>query len=71
MYPELITRTDLKVFMPPIGGSTIYMFGDTNAITDPDKKLCVRVHTVPRSMVEARAIKEEGQRWEESGGQPW
>ena len=24
-----------------------------------------------RSMVEARAIKEEGQRWEESGGQPW
>jgi len=44
MYPELITRTDLKVFMPPIGGNTIYMFGDTEAITDPNKKLCVRVH---------------------------
>lgn len=44
MYPELITRTDLKVYMPPIGGNTIYMFGDTDAITDPDKILTVRVH---------------------------
>ena len=44
MYPELMTRTDLKVFMPPIGGLTIYMFGDPAAITDPTKKLAVRVH---------------------------
>jgi hypothetical protein len=24
MYPELVTRSDLKVFLPPIGGTTIY-----------------------------------------------
>ncbi|CCI44599.1 unnamed protein product [Albugo candida] len=44
MYPELITRTDLKVFLPPIGGLTIYIFGSVEAITDPNKKLAVRVH---------------------------
>ena len=25
MYPELITRPDIKVFLPPIGGCTIYI----------------------------------------------
>jgi len=28
MYPELITRTDLKVFLPPIGGISVYIFGN-------------------------------------------
>ena len=28
MYPELVTRGDLDVFLPPIGGQTVYMFGD-------------------------------------------
>ena len=28
MYPELVTRGDLEVFLPPIGGQTVYMFGD-------------------------------------------
>lgn len=44
MYPELVTRTDLKVFLPPIGGLTIYIFGDIEAITDPNRLLAVRVH---------------------------
>lgn len=44
MYPELVTRTDLKVFLPPIGGLTIYIFGDVEAITDPNRLLAVRVH---------------------------
>ncbi|KAG9409615.1 hypothetical protein AC1031_019876 [Aphanomyces cochlioides] len=44
MYPELVTRNDLKIFLPPIGGLTIYIFGDVAAITDPNKKLAVRVH---------------------------
>lgn len=44
MYPELVTRTDLKVFLPPIGGMSIYIFGDVDAITDPKKTLAVRVH---------------------------
>mmetsp|Transcript_10115 Transcript_10115/g.17806 ORF Transcript_10115/g.17806 Transcript_10115/m.17806 type:complete len:440 (-) Transcript_10115:170-1489(-) len=44
MYPELLTRTDLHTFLPPIGGLTVYIFGDVDAITNPDKKLAVRVH---------------------------
>lgn len=44
MFPELITRPDLKVFLPPIGGITIYLFGDIATIPDPAKPLAVRVH---------------------------
>ena len=25
MYPELITRPDIKIFLPPIGGLTVYI----------------------------------------------
>ena len=25
MYPELVTRPDIKVFLPPIGGMTVYI----------------------------------------------
>ena len=32
MYPELVTRPDLAVFLPPIGGITLYIFGDPSAI---------------------------------------
>lgn len=28
MYPELITRPDLKVYLPPIGGISVYIFGN-------------------------------------------
>jgi GTP cyclohydrolase II len=44
MFPELVTRTDLQVFLPPIGGATIYMFGDVQSIADPNRPLAVRVH---------------------------
>jgi len=44
MFPELITRPDLQVFLPPIGGLTVYIFGDPGAIADPSKPLAVRVH---------------------------
>jgi len=44
MYPELVTRPDLKVFLPPIGGITVYLIGDVAAITDPNRLLAVRVH---------------------------
>ncbi len=44
MFSELVTRSDLKVFLPPIGGVTVYVFGDLGAITDPDRKLACRVH---------------------------
>lgn len=44
IYPELVTRPDLAVFLPPIGGITCYIFGDPAAITDPGRRLTCRVH---------------------------
>jgi GTP cyclohydrolase II len=44
MYPELVTRRDLHVFLPPIGGITLYIFGDPGAIHDPGRRLTCRVH---------------------------
>jgi GTP cyclohydrolase II len=44
MFPELVTRPDLHVFLPPIGGLTIYAFGELDAITDPGRTLACRVH---------------------------
>ncbi|MGF1569710.1 MAG: GTP cyclohydrolase II [Nodosilinea sp.] len=44
MFPELVTRPDLKVFLPPIGGITVYMVGNLDAIADPNLPLAVRVH---------------------------
>ncbi|HEY9906265.1 MAG TPA: GTP cyclohydrolase II [Thermosynechococcaceae cyanobacterium] len=44
MFPELVTRSDLHVFLPPIGGMTVYIVGDVAAIADPDRPLAVRVH---------------------------
>jgi GTP cyclohydrolase II len=44
MFPELVTRSDLQVFLPPIGGTTVYIIGDPSTIADPTKPLAVRVH---------------------------
>jgi len=44
MFPELVTRPDLQVFLPPIGGITVYCFGDLGGIADPARKLACRVH---------------------------
>ena len=44
MYPELVTRRDLHVFLPPVGGTTLYVFGDPAAIHDPARRLTCRVH---------------------------
>ncbi|KAI1633653.1 GTP cyclohydrolase N terminal-domain-containing protein [Biscogniauxia mediterranea] len=43
-YPELITRGDIKVFLPPIGGLTVYCFGDPAKMSDESCKLALRVH---------------------------
>ncbi len=42
MYPELVTRPDLSVFLPPIGGMTLYIFGDVAELGR--RKLTCRVH---------------------------
>ncbi|MBX7434485.1 GTP cyclohydrolase II [Mycobacterium sp. Y57] len=44
MYPELVTRSDLEVFLPPIGGQTIYIFGAPRDLADPSVELTARVH---------------------------
>jgi GTP cyclohydrolase II len=44
MYPELVTRPDLSVFLPPIGGMTLYIFGDPAFLGNRDKVLTCRVH---------------------------
>ncbi len=44
MYPELVTRSDLEVFLPPIGGQTLYVFGDIRDLANPAITLTARVH---------------------------
>jgi GTP cyclohydrolase II len=44
MFPELVTRPDLQVFLPPIGGATIYMFGDVTKLSNPRTQITCRVH---------------------------
>ena len=44
-FPELITRAaDIKLFLPPIGGLTVYCFGDPARMSDPNVRLSLRVH---------------------------
>ncbi|WP_225782806.1 GTP cyclohydrolase II [Xenophilus sp. Marseille-Q4582] len=44
MYPELVTRSDLEVFLPPIGGQTLYIFGQPRDLADPSVELTARIH---------------------------
>jgi GTP cyclohydrolase II len=44
MYPELVTRPDMSIFLPPIGGATVYVVGDVAALSDPKRRVACRVH---------------------------
>ena len=44
MFPELVTRPDMQVFLPPIGGTTIYLFGDVAKLSNPQTRITCRVH---------------------------
>ena len=44
MFPELVTRPDLQVFLPPIGGTTAYLFGDVAKLPDHRTRITCRVH---------------------------
>lgn len=44
MFPELVTRPDMKVFLPPIGGTTVYLFGDVTKLPDHRTRITCRVH---------------------------
>jgi GTP cyclohydrolase II len=44
MFPELITRPDLEVLLPPIGGTTVYLFGEVERIGASQTVIACRVH---------------------------
>src|SRR5215207_864113 len=44
MFPELVTRFDTHVFLPPIGGASVYIVGDPAALADPKRTVACRVH---------------------------
>ena len=44
MYTELVTRPDLELFLPPIGGATIYFFGDVSKLGKSETKIACRLH---------------------------
>jgi GTP cyclohydrolase II len=44
MFPELVTRPDMSVFFPPIGGLTAYVFGDETKLASGKHRIACRVH---------------------------
>jgi GTP cyclohydrolase II len=44
MFAELITRPDLKVWLPPIGSTTAYIFGQAGDLSNTKVELTCRVH---------------------------
>ena len=44
MFTDLVTRADLEVFLPPIGGVTVYIMGDARKLGDPETRIACRVH---------------------------
>lgn len=44
MFPELVTRPDIKILLPPIGSTTAYIFGNMDDLANPEKELTCRVH---------------------------
>lgn len=44
MFPELVTRSDLKVLLPPIGSTTVYIMGNPKDLANPNIELTCRVH---------------------------
>ncbi len=44
MFPELVTRPDLDVFLPPIGGTTVYLIGDPAKLGRAETRIACRIH---------------------------
>jgi GTP cyclohydrolase II len=44
MFPELVTRPDLEVFLPPIGGMSVYIMGDPSRLVRGETRIACRVH---------------------------
>lgn len=44
IYSELVTRPDLKVFLPPIGSISVYIFGKVEDLSNEKVELSLRTH---------------------------
>ncbi len=44
MFPEVVPRPDVAVCLPPIGGTTLYLFGDVERIGRRETVIACRVH---------------------------
>jgi GTP cyclohydrolase II len=44
MFSALVARPEIKVFLPPIAGSTVYLFGDAARLGDPRSSVTCRIH---------------------------
>ena len=44
MFPELVTRPDLEVLLPPIGGISVYIVGDPARLGRAETPIACRVH---------------------------
>jgi GTP cyclohydrolase II len=44
MFPELVTRPDLEVLLPPAGGTTVYLFGEVERVAAAGTVIACRVH---------------------------
>ncbi len=44
MYPDLVERPDLKLFLPPMGGVSVYLVGDPKRLGDPATRIACRIH---------------------------
>lgn len=44
MYPALLSQPDRKVFLPPIGGTSVYLFGDPARLSRTSTRITCRIH---------------------------
>jgi GTP cyclohydrolase II len=44
MYPALIEDRAREVFLPPIGGTSVYLFGSPSGLGDPRTRITCRIH---------------------------
>ena len=44
MFPEFLNNRELKVWLPPIGNTTVYIFGNADYIQNESRNLTLRVH---------------------------
>ncbi|WP_237059838.1 GTP cyclohydrolase II [Loktanella sp. M215] len=44
MYPDLVARPDLPLFLPPIGGTSVYLFGDPARLGQARTQVTCRMH---------------------------